>query len=106
MIIGGKKEKESYQNYVQVVNELMNSDKEYVLETKGSTILEIYFKSNVDTDLSMDVSADGNFWINDYYVWRNVSELKEGFFNAWNFVRIRVSKRGEKDTFTLVIIAS
>jgi len=90
--------------YAQVWNADLTAEQSIHLDTDGRTILEIYASSSAATTFRMDVSADYIDWVTDYYVWTNVTEVKEVHQNGFRYVRLKSDPAGVTgDTVTLLL---
>jgi len=82
-------------------------DQSITLDVDGRTVLEVYAKATTATDFHLDVSLDNVTWISSYKSWSGVTEVKEGYFNAFRYIRLRSIGAGVAgDTVDLVLTAS
>lgn len=80
---------------------------EITLDTGTHYLLEVYVKATTAPNLYLDVSPDGTNWIQNYKTWNGLTEISEGFLNAFRHVRLRHDPAGVSgtDTITMVLIA-
>lgn len=80
---------------------------EVSIDTSAHQLLEVYAKMTTATNIYMDVSPDGQNWIQGYKTWSGLTEIAEGFMNAFRYVKLRSDAAGTSgtDTITLVLIA-
>ena len=64
------------------------------LDTEGRSTLEVLALADAATNFHLDVSVDNSTWITDFSVWPNVTGVKEGFINAYRFLRLRSDAAG------------
>lgn len=59
------------------------------LDTGGRTVLDVGADSSAATTFHLDASADGEHWFLDYATWEAVTQVRDGFFTGWRYVRLR-----------------
>ena len=101
------------ETYVKDVD--LTTSQEIILYTEGRKTLEVYASSTAATNFYLDVAKTEPLtyeqptypaeWVN-YNTWTGVTEVRDGFFNAWRIVRLRSDPAGSSgDTVTLVLTA-
>jgi len=91
-------------------NQLIDADEtaaqEITLDTKGLKLLEVYAVATTATNFYLDVSNDNTNWIEGYYSWSNVTEVKETYWNGFRYVKLRSDAAGASgDKVTLILSA-
>ena len=82
------------------------SSQSVILDTEGRPTLEILGSADAATTFRLDVSVDDAAWITDFYVWANVTGVKEGYLNGYRFIRFRSDAAGVSgDKVSLVLTA-
>ena len=76
------------------------------LDTEGRPVVEIYTSASNALDFYLDVSLDGTTWITAYKSWSGVTEVKEGYFNAFRYLRLRTSTPSAATDITLIITSA
>ena len=76
------------------------------LDTEGRSTLEVFAQADAPTNFYLDVSVDNSTWTTDFSTWSNVTKVKEGFMNAYRFLRLRSDAAGSVgDLVSLVLTA-
>ena len=65
-----------------------------VLDTEGRSTLEVFALADAATNFHLDVSIDNLTWITDFSTWPSATEVREGFMNAYRFLRLRSDAAG------------
>jgi len=77
------------------------------LDTKGRSVIEVWALATAATTFHLDVSEDGVTWIDDWITYSAVTEVKEGYFNGWRYLRLRSDAAGVAgDTVSLGLTAN
>jgi len=77
------------------------------LDTGGRTVIEVWASATAATTFHLDVSEDGATWIDDWVTYSAVTEVKEGYFNGWRYLRLRSDASGAVgDTVSLGLTAN
>ena len=83
---------------INVEAKLFNADETtaqfITLDTEGRSMLEVFARADVATNFHLDVSVDNSTWILDFEKWSNVTSVKEGYTNAYRFIRLRSDAAG------------
>ena len=83
---------------INVEARLYNADEtvaqSITLDTEGRSTLEVFAIADVATNFYLDVSVDNSVWTTDFFTWLNVTEVREGFMNAYRFIRLRSDAAG------------
>jgi len=76
------------------------------LDPAGRTVIGVWASSTVATTFHLDVSEDGVTWIDDWVTYSAVTEVKEGYFSGWRYLRLRSDAAGAAgDTVSLGLVA-
>jgi hypothetical protein len=79
---------------------------EITLDTEGRSTLEVFALADAATIIRLDVSVDGSTWIVNFHSWAGVTIVKEGYLNAYRFVRLKSDAAGAAgDKVTLMLTA-
>jgi len=77
------------------------------LDSAGRPVLEVYARASAATTFYLDVSPDNVNWINGYKSWATVTEVKDGYFNSFRYLRLRSVAAGVSgDTIDLVLTSA
>ena len=79
---------------------------EITLDTEGRHTLEVLAMADAATTIRLDVSVDNSTWIMNFHSWVGVTMVKEGYLNAYRFVRLKSDAAGSAgDKVTLMLTA-
>jgi len=92
--------------YAQLINVIAAVGNILTLDTKGFKFLEVYVKASVPMNFRLDVSNDNTNWIESYFTWNNVTEIKEAFWCGFRYVKLfQYGTLNLSDRVTMILCA-